>query len=50
LLDPSYRKRAKVLGASIAKMDALKTIAEIVERTISENKERAGSYAAKSCQ
>ena len=37
LRDPSYRDRAKVLGAAIAKTNALKTIAEIVEETISEN-------------
>ncbi|MBB6145393.1 MGT family glycosyltransferase [Silvibacterium bohemicum] len=37
LSDPSYRNRAKVLGAAIAKTNALKTIAEIVARTISEN-------------
>jgi MGT family glycosyltransferase len=37
LRDPSYRDRAKVLGAAIAKTNGLKTIAEIVEETISEN-------------
>jgi UDP:flavonoid glycosyltransferase YjiC (YdhE family) len=35
LRETSFRDRAEVLGASIAKMNALKTIAEIVERTIS---------------
>jgi MGT family glycosyltransferase len=32
--DPGYRKRAQTIGASIAKMDALKTIAEVVEVAI----------------
>lgn len=40
LRETSFRDRAEVLGASIAKTNALKTIAEIVERTISsKNKE-----------
>jgi MGT family glycosyltransferase len=34
--DPSYRERAKAIGASIAKMDAHKTIAEIVEAAIAK--------------
>lgn len=38
LRDPSYRDRAKQLGASIAKTNALKAIAEIVERTVSTKK------------
>jgi UDP:flavonoid glycosyltransferase YjiC (YdhE family) len=36
LHDPAYRVRAKVLGASIAKKDALVTIAEIVEAAIAK--------------
>jgi UDP:flavonoid glycosyltransferase YjiC (YdhE family) len=44
LLDPSYRDRAKALGAGIAKTNALKTIAEIVkeeeEQTIGPNAEQ----------
>jgi UDP:flavonoid glycosyltransferase YjiC (YdhE family) len=34
--DPGYRERARAIGASIAKMDALKTIAEIVEVAIAD--------------
>jgi UDP:flavonoid glycosyltransferase YjiC (YdhE family) len=37
LRDPVYRDRAKALGASIAKTNALTTIAEIVEATIAED-------------
>jgi MGT family glycosyltransferase len=37
LRDSSYRDRAKVLGAAIAKTNALKTIAEITKRVISDN-------------
>jgi UDP:flavonoid glycosyltransferase YjiC (YdhE family) len=37
LRDPGYRDRAKALGASIAKTNALTTIAEIVEAAIAEN-------------
>jgi MGT family glycosyltransferase len=36
LRDPGYRDRAKTLGASIAKTNALTTIAEIVEAAIAE--------------
>jgi hypothetical protein len=36
LSDPSYRERAQSIGASIAKMDAHKTIAEIVEAAIAK--------------
>jgi MGT family glycosyltransferase len=36
LREPNYRKRAQILGATIAKTDALKTIAHIVESTIAE--------------
>jgi UDP:flavonoid glycosyltransferase YjiC (YdhE family) len=35
LRDPRYSERARILGAEIAKTDALRTIAEIVEATIS---------------
>src|SRR5258708_1927915 len=35
LRDPLYSERARILGAEIAKTDALRTIAEIVEATIS---------------
>jgi hypothetical protein len=36
--DPSYRERAETLGARIAKTDALKTIAEIVEVVASKGR------------
>ncbi|QHN03608.1 glycosyl transferase [Granulicella sp. WH15] len=39
LREPSFRDRAEVLGASIAKTNALKTISEIVERSISSKDE-----------
>jgi hypothetical protein len=35
LRDPRYSERARILGAEIAKTDALRTIAEIVEATLS---------------
>ena len=35
LRDPRYSERARILGAEIAKTDALRTITEIVEATIS---------------
>jgi MGT family glycosyltransferase len=43
LRDPNYRDRAKALGAGIAKTNALKTIAEIVEGIISEKKLKVAS-------
>ncbi|ADV84698.1 glycosyltransferase [Terriglobus saanensis] len=46
LRDSSYRERAKVLGSSISKTNALKAIAEIAERSISENAgQKAGRFS-----